>query len=362
METAKLLKQLTETPGPSGYEAEISAIVQEHFGQYADEVRTDALGSVIALKRGDGPEPRPSIMLAGHMDEIALMVTQIEKGFLHITQVGGFDPRVLLGQEVVVHGRRDLPGVIVSVPPHFTAAADRNKAVPLDKLFIDVGLPPEQVDKLVRVGDLITINRQYTELAGGWAACKAMDDRTAVAAIIICLKELSRLNHQWDVLAVATVQEETGLKGAATSAYGLEPTIAIALDVSFGHQPGLSDTETIKMGDGPSIVFGPNIHSKLFDGLVDAAKAMELPHQIEPIPGATGTDAWALQVSRDGIPTGLLGLPLRYMHTSVETVVLKDIERAGRLLAGFIARLDDEFLDSLAWKPASEKESDKEEA
>ena len=362
MEIAELLKQLTEARGPSGYEAEIREIVREQFGQYADETRTDTLGSVIALKRGEGPEPRPTVMLAGHMDEIALMVKQIEKGFLHITQVGGFDPRVLLGQQVIVHGRRELPGVIVSVPPHFTDPSERDKTVPLDKLFVDVGLPPEQVDKLVRVGDLITPDGRCTELSDGWAASKAMDDRTAVAAIAICLEELTRLKHQWDVYAVATVQEEVGLRGAMTSAYGLAPTVGIAIDVTFGHQPGLSEAETIKMGEGPSIAFGPNIHPQVFDGLVTAAKAMELPHQIEPIPGRSGTDAWAIQISREGIPTGLLGIPLRYMHTPVETVVLKDVERTGRLLAGFIARLDDEFLDELTWKAPSRKENEEEEA
>ncbi len=362
MRTAELLKRLTQATGPSGYEAGVREIVLEQFGQYADETRTDTLGNVIALKRGQGPEPRPTVMLAGHMDEIALMVKKIEKGFLHLVQVGGFDPRVLLGQEVVVHGQRALPGVIVSVPPHFTAPSQRDKPVPLDKLFVDVGLPAEQVEKLVRVGDLITLDRNFMELGSGsgsgsgWAVGKAMDDRTAIAAIAICLEELTRLKHQWDVYAVATVQEEVGTRGAITSAYGLAPTIAIALDVSFGHQPGLSEADTIKMDGGPSITFGPNIHPKIFDGLMAAAKAMELPHQIEPVPGPTGTDARAIQISRDGIPTGLLGIPLRYMHTSVETVVLKDVERAGRLLAGFIARLDDEFLETLTWKPKGETE------
>jgi putative aminopeptidase FrvX len=362
METAELLKQLTEAWGPSGYETEIREIVCERFGQYADETRTDVLGNVIALKRGQGSDPRPTIMLAGHMDEIALMVKQIEKGFLHITEVGGFDPRVLLGQQVVVHGRRELPGVIVSVPPHFTDPSERDKTVPLDRLFVDVGLPSDQVEKLVRVGDLITMHRCFTELSSGWAACKAMDDRTAVAAIAICLEELTRLRHRWDVYAVATAQEETGLRGAITSAYGLTPTVAVAIDVAFGHQPGLPEAETIEMGKGPSIAFGPNIHPQVFDGLVAAAKAMELPHQIELCPGRTGTDAWAIQVSREGIPTGLLGIPLRYMHTSVETVVLKDVERTGRLLAGFIARLNDEFLDSLTWKPPAQDGNDEEEA
>lgn len=355
METTELLKQLTEARGPSGYEAEVRGIVRDLFAPYADEIREDTLGSVIAVKRGDGPEPRPSIMLAGHIDEIGLMVTKIEKGFLSLTEVGGFDNRVLLGQEVVVHGRRELPGVIVSVPPHFTDPSERDKPVPMDKLYVDVGLPPERVEKLVRVGDLITMHRRYTELGSGWAAAKSMDDRTAVAAMVICLKELARVRHSWDVYAVATAQEEVGTRGAMTSAFGLTPTIGVAIDVTFGQQPGVSEAESIKMNKGPGITFGPNIHPKIFDGLVAAAKALELPYQIEPDPGPTGTDARAIQVSHEGIPTGLLGIPLRYMHTSVETVVLKDVERTGRLLAGFIGRLDAEFLATLTWKAPSKK-------
>jgi len=362
METTELLKQLTQARGPSGYEAEIRDIVRQQFGQYADEVRTDTLGNVIALKRGEGPEPRPTVMLAGHMDEIALMVAQIEKGFLRVAQIGGFDPRVLLGQPVIVHGRRELPGLIVSVPPHFTDPVKRSQTVPLAELYVDVGLPPEKVDRLVRVGDLITIHGRYTELNSGRAAGKAMDDRVAVAAIALCLKELACLKHHWDVYAVATVQEEETMAGASTSAYGLAPTVAIAIDVTFGHQPGLSEVETVKMGQGPSIAFGPNIHPKVFDSLVNAAQAMELAHQIEPIPGASGTDAWAIQVSREGIPTGILGIPLRYMHTPIETVVLKDVERTGRLLAAFVARLDGDFVTALTWKPSPKQDNDEEEA
>jgi endoglucanase len=355
METTDLLKRLTEAQGPSGYEAEVRGIVRDIFAPHADEIREDALGNLIAVKRGDGPEPRPSIMLAGHMDEIALMATKIDEGFLSLAQVGGFDHRVLLGQEVVVHGRRDLPGVIVSVPPHFTDPSERGKPVPLDKLYVDVGLPPERVKELVRAGDLITVQRRYTQLGDGRAAAKSMDDRAAVAAIAICLKELARVRHGWDVYAVATAQEEVGVRGAMTSAYGLAPTVGIAIDVTFGQQPGVSEAESIKLGAGPGITFGPNIHPKVFEGLVATAKAMELPYQIEPDPGPTGTDARAIQISREGIPTGLLGIPLRYMHTSVETVSLKDVERTGRLLAGFIGRLDAAFLDALTWKAPSKK-------
>ena len=347
MDTADLLRQLVEARGPSGYEAELRGIAGERLGEFADDLRVDALGNVIALKRGEGDGPRPSLMLAGHMDEIALIVSGLEKGFLRVSRIGGFDPRVLFGQRVTVHGRRELPGMVVSVPPHFTAPADREKPVSLDKLFVDVGLPPDEVERHVRVGDLITLRARMLNLNGSYAACKAMDDRAAVAAIVLCLEELARRRHSWDVYAVATAQEETGCIGAGVGAFGIEPTAAVAIDVTFGQQPGVTGPETFRMDAGPTIVLGPNIHPRMFDRLVAAAKAVELPYQVETAPGNSGTDAWSIQVARSGIPTGLLGIPVRSMHTVVETVSLRDIERTARLLAEFITRLDEGFARTL---------------
>jgi len=341
VQIAPLLKKLSEARGISGYEAEVRGIVAEEFGRYADEVQTDKLGSVIALKKGEGEEPRRRIMLAGHMDEIGLIVTKLEQGFLHFTSVGGFDERTLLGQEVTVHGRKELPGIIGSRPPHVLPEEEREKTIAMDKLFIDVGMREEELERLVRVGDLVTLRREFTQLQGDLVTGKAFDDRAAVASILVCLEGLASIRHVWDVYAVATVQEEVGLRGAITSAYGLAPDMGIAIDVTFGNQPGVSEAETLEMGKGPAIGFGPNIHPKLHQTLVEAARELEIPYQVEPIPGGSGTDAWAIQVTREGIPTALLSIPLRYMHTSVETLSLKDVERTGRLMAGFIGRLVD---------------------
>jgi tetrahedral aminopeptidase len=348
MDTATLVRELVEARGASGYESEVREVVRKRFGEFAHDVRMDAMGNLIALRQGEGSSSeRPCVMLAGHMDEIALMVTRIEKGFLQITQIGGFDPRVLFGQEVTVHGSRELPGLVVSVPPHFTDVAEREKPVPLEKLFIDVGLPPDEVGAAVHVGDIVTLQGRYTQLSGGYAAGKSMDDRAAVAAIALCLEELARRVHSWNVLAVATVQEEASMVGAVTGTYGLDPTIAVTVDVTFGLQPGLSPNETVKMDGGPSIAMGPNFHPVLREKLLAAAAALEIPHQTEVIAGPSGTDAWAIQVSRSGVPCGLLGIPLRSMHTPVETVCLRDIERTAKLLAEFIARLAPGFEDTL---------------
>jgi endoglucanase len=286
-------------------------------------------------------------MLAAHMDEIGLMVTTLDKGFIRFVEVGGFDARVLLGQEVVVHGRRPLPGMIGSRPPHVLPSRERNKVIPQEDLLVDVGLPADEVANLIRTGDLITVRRPFVELRNDLVAGKAFDDRACVMVILVCLDVLRGMRHTWDVYGVATVQEETGLKGAMTSTFAIMPTIGIALDVTFGNQPGVSSAETMEVGKGPAIAFGPNIHPAIFERLEATAKAQEIRYQVEPVPGATGTDAWAIQVTQAGIPTGLISIPLRSMHTSVETLSVKDIERAGRLLAHFITGLDDAFLDAL---------------
>jgi endoglucanase len=360
METERLVRELTEARGPSGYETEARETIRRLLSPFAHEVRVDAMGNFIAIRRGGdagqgsalgaphpGSPPRPLLMIAAHMDEIALMVTQVEKGFLRFAEVGGFDPRVLVGQEVVVHARRELCGVVVSVPPHFTDVADREKPFPLDKLFIDAGLPEDELASLVQVGDLVTMRARWTPLAGGYAACKAMDDRAGVAAMVLCMEELARSRHEWDVCAVATVQEEVTMAGASTGAWGIEPTAAIAVDVTFGLQAGVSPAEGVKMDGGPGVALGPNFHPAVVERLLAAARAREIPHQLEAIAGRSGTDAWAIQVSRSGVPCGLLGIPLRSMHTTVETVSLRDVERTARLLAGFAGGLDPAFARSL---------------
>lgn len=350
MQIVEFLKRITEASGVSGAEAEVAGIVAESFRAWADEVRTDALGNVIALKRGQGAlaGERPRIMLAGHMDEIGLMITQIDRGFLRFATVGGFDERTLPGQEVTVHGRRALPGVIGCRPPHVLTPAENERVVPLADLFIDVGLEAGALAEAVAVGDVVTLRRDLVQLAGDCLVAKGLDDRAAVAAIGVALEMLASRQHMWDVFAVATVQEEVGLRGAITSAYGLAPHLAIASDVTFGNQSGVPESQTMTVGGGPAIGLGANFHPRVHERLVETAKKHEIPHQIEPTPGRSGTDAWAIQVTREGIPTALLSIPLRYMHTSVEMVNVRDVERTGRLMAEFIAGLDQAFAQELS--------------
>jgi len=345
-----LLKQLSEAQGITGHEGPVRELVRQTWQPFVDEMRVDALGNLIALKRGVAPEPRRKLMLAAHMDEIGLIVTGIEKGFLRIARIGGTDRRVLLGLEVIVHGKRDLPGVVATRPPHVLPEAERKKVVPWDKLFVDVGLPPQEVEQLVAVGNLISIRSELVELQNGRVAGKALDDRACVAVITLALEQLAGMRHVWDVLAVATVQEEVGLKGATTAAYGIAPDLGVALDVTFAKHPGVPEVDSFPLGEGPSIGVGPNFHPGLVERLKKVAETHEIPYQIEALPGRVGTDSWAIQVTREGVPTALVSVPLRYMHQPVEVVETQDIERAARLLAAFIAGLEADL--ALTWEDA----------
>jgi endoglucanase len=350
LDTKEFLRRLCQGVGVSGYEHGLVDTVREAMSPYVARVTVDAMGNCWAVRTGQAPEPRVKIMLAAHMDEIGLMVSKYEDGgFLRVVEVGGFDPRALVGQEVVVHtAAGDLPGIIGIKPPHIMTDEDRKKSPPLHELFVDVGLDDAAARTAVAVGDVITLKRDFVELAGEVVAGKALDDRAGVAVMLECLKRLAQLHHSADVYAVATVQEEVGLKGAATGAHAINPDLGVAIDV--GHAgPGLPEHESINIGGGPAIAIGANIHPKLHALLVATAKECGIAYQDDVAPGQTGTDAWSMQISREGIPTALLSLPLRYMHTSVETGSMADIRAAGRLLAEFCARVDRALVEGLRW-------------
>ena len=348
------LKRLVEAHAPSGYEAPIANILREEWADLVDDFDSDGLGSLIGIKRATRQsEQTRKIMLAAHMDEIGLMVREIEDGFIYVHRISGIDPRVMMAQPVLVHGKRALPGLVATMPPHMLRAADRKRYPPIDALVVDVGLPAAEVETLVRVGDLVTVDAPMIELQGRLLAAKAMDDRACIAVITTCLRLLCDMRHSWELHAAATVQEEVGLRGATTAANHIVPDCAIALDVGFAEQPGLS-TGAGKLGGGPQLGIGANFHPKMVARLQEVAAYYEIKLQSDIMPARTGTDAWAIQVSRGGVPTALLSIPLRNMHSPVETLDIKDIERCGRLLAHFICALDDEFVDYLSLGTAEE--------
>ncbi len=347
MNIPALLKKLSEANGLSGHEAEIRSIVLDEFSHYADETRVDKVGSAIAIKHGRLKKKRRQIMLATHMDEIGLMVSGLSHGFLRVTALGGVDPRVQLGQEVIVHAQRELPGVISSTPPHLLKMEERSKAISLENLWIDVGLSAAQANRLIRIGDLVSMRREVIDLKNGLLAGKAFDNRASIAAAIICLEQLNQLQHDWTVAAVATVQEETTALGANAAAFGLSPDLALAIDVTYAIQNGSTGNEVFPIDKGPTIAIGPNMHPKMTKRLIETAQRLEIDYQIEPMQGHSGTDGWPIQVALAGIPTGIISIPLRSMHTPVEVISPKDVERTGRLLAEFIAKLDEEFYSTL---------------
>jgi len=349
IELTPFLKQLISLPGLSGHEAPVRTVIAEAWQPLVDELTTSKLGSLHGLRRGSGPEPRPSILLSAHMDAIGLIATTVVEGFIHFTQIGGIDPRILPGQPVTVYGRKELAGVVVQPADRLLPEAQKEKPVAMEYLVVDTGLPLQEVAAPVRPGDLIVYAQQPIDLAGETLAGHTLDNRASVTAVTLCLQELKHSNPAWDVWAVASVQEETVLGGAFTSPFDIRPTLAIAIDVTHAKGPGVSDYRGFALGEGPALGWGPNIHTPAFKALNDLAEKLEIPHVMEPMPLHSGTDAMGIQVVAEGIPTLVVSIPLRYMHTPVETVALKDISRTAHLLAEFIARLEPDFMDKIAW-------------
>lgn len=347
--TRSRLKRYSELIGVAGREESVARALSQDLNGLVDEIRTDVMGNLIAHKRGSGSGRR--LMIAAHMDEIGLVVTGIEGSFLRFARIGGVNPRLLPGAEVTVHIQRssgeeprNYPGIIGTRPPHLIPPEDRKKPFETEDLFIDVGLEARELRNSVSVGDWISFRQTAIPLGASIFTGKALDNRVSLAVMVAALEVLQTMSHRWDIYAVATVQEEVGLRGVTTSSFGIDPQIGIALDVTFAEQSGLSSPETVKWDRGPAIGIGPNLHPGLRRLLVERAEAEEIPYVDEVLPGNTGTDAWSLQVTRAGVPTALLSVPIRCMHSAVEMVRLRDVERTARLLACFIARLEDKAL------------------
>jgi len=345
-EITQFLKQLISLPGLSGFETPVREVISQKWHPLVDELSVSKLGSLHGLRRASGSE-RPTVFFAAHMDAIGLMVTSTENGFIHVTHVGGLDPRILPGQAVTVHGRRDLPGVIVLWPDRLLNSNHKNNSPTLSRLLVDIGLDPAEVYELVEVGDLISFATPPMELTWDTLAGHSLDNRASVAALTLCLEELHHIQLEWNVVAGATVFEEVNAAGAATSTFSLQPDLAVAIDVTYGKGPGATDYRSFALGKGPSIGVGANIHPYLLKLFKEVAEESDIPYAIEPMAISSGTDAMAMQIVAAGIPTMVIGIPLRYMHTPVEVVSWIDIQRTGHLLAGFVKKLNNETLNAL---------------
>ncbi len=349
-ELIPLLKEMLSAPGLSGFESPIRAIIQNAWAPLTDELTVSKIGSLHGLKKGQGSDPRKRVLISAHMDAIGMMVTGIQDGLIRITEIGGIDHRILPGQPVTVHGRKDLPGLVVQPPKHLLPDSAGDGPVEMKYLLVDVGLRAKEVAQAVRVGDTVSYAQEPLELTGEALAGHTLDNRVSVAAVTLCLEALQNRRHDWDVWAVASAQEEETLGGAFTSPFDIRPDLGIVIDVCFAKGPGSNDWRSLPFGEGVGLGYGPNIHPALYQAFEAQAKSLEIPYHQDLMPKMSGTDAMAVQVVAEGIPCAVLGIPLRYMHTPVETVSLKDIRRAGRLMAEFIADLTPDVLNQIKWE------------
>ena len=340
MDIKEFLAKMRSVPHVSGYEGRLAEVVSAEFSKYA-EVSIDRFGNLVAHKKGSGG---PKIMVCAHMDEIGMMVATIEEGgFVKFSCIGGIDKRNVLAQEVTIHGRENVFGVIGIKPPHLTSAEDRKKAVDFFDMAIDTGYSKEKLETLVRPGDIISFNGENIELKNNKLAGVALDDIAGIAAMHCALKNLEFFSHKAELYFVASTQEEVRWYGGAlVSTYNIEPDIGIAIDVTFGRAPAHDEYDTVELGKGPSISIGPGHTRKLFEQLKKVATKNKIPYQIECAPNSRGTDAYVMQIGKGGVVTGLLSIPLRYMHSTVETLDLGDVEMCGKLLSDYVISLQSE--------------------
>jgi tetrahedral aminopeptidase len=336
MDHISILKELSVQAAVSGNEKEFSNIIKELFSKKCDSVETDKFYNVIGIKKGTSNEDK-KIMITAHMDEIGFLVKIIDdKGFIKFTNIGGIDNKILLAQEVIIHGKKEVTGVIGAKPPHLLKPEEAKKAVKLDELTIDTGMDCENVKKYISIGDVITFKVQPFLLQGNKLSSKSIDNRCGIVALLEVMDQLTLIKHKYDVYFIATTQEEVELTGVTTAAYNLNPELAVVIDACHGDMPDSPKESTCGLGKGPAIGIGPNLHKGFTKKLIEIARDENIPYQIDVEPGDSGTEAWAIQVSRSGIPTVLASIPVKYMHTTVETVSVIDIKNTGKLVAKFI--------------------------
>jgi len=346
----RFLKNLLTTPSASGYEQPVQDVVRSWASQFADQVRTDRHGNVIAVRNPGGS---PRIMLAGHCDQIGLIVEYIDdNGFLYVQPIGGWDMQILLGQKLTVWTKTGgINGVVARRAPHLLTGEEKNKVPQFTDIWVDIGAEDrKEAESVVTIGDSVTCALGYWELRNQRAFAVGMDDKVGVWTVMETLRLLKERTLQASIYCVSTVQEEIGLRGATTSTYGINPTVGIAVDVTHATDTPGNDKKQIgecALGSGPVLTRGPNINPRVFERLMAAARRTDIPCQVKAYPRGTGTDANVMQLSREGVATGLVGIPNRYMHSPVEVVSLDDMDHAAQLLAEFCVAVTSE----MDWTP-----------
>lgn len=343
----EMLEKLSNACGVAGREEEVRGLMKKMLKPYVDELKEDNLGNVIGIKKGKKKAPR--VMLAAHMDEIGLLVKTISKeGFLQFAKIGGIDDRILLAQKVIVYTeKKPLDGIVGSKPPHIQKEEERKKAITFDKLFIDIGAEDEKAARRmgVKIGDPIGFDIKFARAGKNIVMGKAFDDRVGCAVMVETMKRLRKTDCT--VYAVGTVQEEVGLRGATTAAFGIHPDVGIALDVTVaGDIPGVKEVEApIKIRKGPSITVadkGLITHPKILKLLIDAAEENKIPYQLETgLPGST--DAARISLTREGVPSGVISIPTRYIHSPASLLSSKDVENTVKLTVAAVQKVPERF-------------------
>jgi putative aminopeptidase FrvX len=340
-----LLEELIERPSPSGFEQPVQEVVRRECARYADQVTTDVHGNVIAALR---PEGRPRLMLTAHCDELGLMVRYIdEQGFLYFAPIGSFDLATLPGERVLLHtASGPVPGVIGVKPIHLQEEEEQGKAPSLKQLWIDIGASSKkEAEEIAPPGTVATRAARLQPLRGRLVTARGLDDKAGLYAVLETLRQVSAQREQLQaaLYVVSAVQEEIGFRGVRTSAYEVQPELAIVVDVMpTADHPQTSKQEVgdIRLGAGPALTIGAHVNPCVYELLVQAAREAGLRYQLDPTPGRTSTDVDLLQVSRSGVATGLVNIPCRYLHTGSEVVSLEDVEATATLLTRFALALN----------------------
>jgi len=342
-ESKAFFNRLLETPSPSGFEERIQGVVREWAGPLADDVRTDLHGNVIAVKN---PAGSPRILLDGHCDQIGLIVAHIDdSGFVYAQAIGGWDPQILLGQKVSVWAKEGpVLGVIARKPKHLLTNEEMKKVPEIHELWIDIGAKDKaEAQSVVAPGDGVTLVLGQREMKNGLICGPKMDDATGLFVVFEALKRINGARLNPAVFVVSAVQEEVGLRGAHTAAYGVDPQVGIAVDVTHATDCPTIDKRTLgdlRLGNGPVVFRGPNVNRRVADKLAAVAEAEKLPVQFAGLGRGMANDANPIQLTRAGVATAAVGLPLRYMHSPVEVVSLSDLDHAAELLAKFLMAVE----------------------
>lgn len=332
MDIKAALKALTEEIGVSGDEFSASAKAAELLSCYAQNVTVDDFGNVSGYVKCDVPNAK-TLLLDAHIDRVGLIVTYIDdNGFLSVGTCGSPDIKTYLAQSVTVHGKRTVKGVVSTLPPH---VSQNNKTPEIGDISIDVGMTKEQAEEVISLGDRVTVNSRFRELCGGIVSASAIDDRSGVCAILEALDMLNGKPLKYNLAVCFSAQEETGERGAKQAAFRIQPDEALIVDVSFGRTPDSDPKETAKLGSGVMIGFSACLDKGMSNALRELAKSENIPFTEEIMPASTGTNADAIGVVGKGAKCCTLSFPIRYMHTSVETVDLNDISATARLIAAY---------------------------